>query len=329
MGTGSALAFLPESNRPELQGVGRTPALFFQSVNCGTRYFDFFTSQIRNRNTRVAYFHATNRFSQWCEARGIFDLAAVRPVDVASYVEYVAEHFSKPTAKQHLAALRALFDWMVVGQVIAVNPAHAVRGPKYVVRKGKTPLITFEEFRALLDSIETDTLIGLRDRALIATLFNSVCRITAALSMSVEDYFTQGRSCHVRLHEKGGKEHVVVANSVLEKHMDAYISGAGLAADPKSPLFRSSPGWPNVLQRRAICQSDAHAMVRRRAVAAGITTKIGNHSFRAGGITAFLMNGGRREIAQQLAAHESSDTTALYDRRPDEINRAEVERIVL
>jgi integrase/recombinase XerD len=312
-----------------LSPINHTPALFFSDLKTGQRYIDFFTSNIRNRNTRTAYFHATSRFSDWCNARGVADLAHVEPIHVSAYVEYVSEQFSKPTAKQHLAAIRMLFDWMVVGQVIPVNPAHAVRGPKYVVKTGKTPLITAQEFRELLTSIEGDTLIGLRDRALIATLFNSVCRINAALAMRVEDYFTQGRGAYLRLHEKGGKEHVVPANSVVERHMDTYINGTAIMNDPKGPLFRSSPGWPDKLQRRSICQSDAHAMVRRRAAAAGILTKLGNHSFRAGGITQYLKNGGRLEGAQQLAAHESPRTTSLYDRRNEEINRAEVERIAM
>jgi integrase len=76
-------------------------------------------------------------------------------------------------------------------------------------------------------------------------------------------------------------------------------------------------------------QADAYRMIRRRAMTAGIHTKIGNHTFRATGITAYLKNGGRLEIAQQIAAHESSRTTGLYDRRGDDVSLDEVERIVI
>ena len=110
--------------------------------------------------------------------------------------------------------------------------------------------------------------------------------------------------------------------------MEKYIEGASLAGDPIGPLFRSaewSPGAP--LTRRPMSQSDVYRMIRRRAEAAGIETKIGCHTFRATGITAYLKNDGRLEIAQQIAAHESSRTTGLYDRRGDDVSLDEVELI--
>jgi integrase/recombinase XerD len=102
-------------------------------------------------------------------------------------------HFSSPTVKQHLAAIRMLFDWLVTGHVIDVNPAHSVRGPKYVVKKGTTPVLNAEEARALLDSIDISTLTGLRDRALIGVMVYTFARVNAVISMKVKDYFTQGR----------------------------------------------------------------------------------------------------------------------------------------
>jgi site-specific recombinase XerD len=96
---------------------------------------------------------------------------------VATYVEQLGTTASKPTVKQHLAAIRQLFDYMTTGGVLEVNPAASVRGPKYVVRRGKTPVLSSEEARKLLDSIETSTLIGLRDRALIATMVYSFARV--------------------------------------------------------------------------------------------------------------------------------------------------------
>ena len=106
--------------------------------------------------------------------------------------------------KQHLAAIRMLFDWLVVGQVVTFNPASSVRGPKHVVKKGKTPVLSAEEVRGLLDGIDLSALAGLRDRALIGVLVFSFARITAAVSMRVADYYTQGRRSFFRLHEKGG-----------------------------------------------------------------------------------------------------------------------------
>ncbi len=115
---------------------------------------EFFTAQINNDHTRKAYLNATRRFAEWCDARGIGQLADVQAFHVAAFVKELQGEFSAPTVKQHLAALRMLFDWLVTGHVLDVNPAHAVRGPKYVVKKGKTPVLTADEARELLDSID-------------------------------------------------------------------------------------------------------------------------------------------------------------------------------
>jgi site-specific recombinase XerD len=255
------------------------------------------------------------------------DLAQVEPVHVAAFVETQLQQNSRPTVKQRLAALRMLFNWMVVGQVLPVNPAHAVRGPKHTQRRGKTPVLQADEARALLDAIDTDSLPGLRDRALIGLMVYTFSRVGAAVSMKVEDYFVQGRRGWVRLHEKGGKEHAMPTHHNLDRYLDEYIQAAGIAADRKGPLFRTTRGRSGELTGNALLQSDVWRMIRRRALAAGIKTEIGCHTFRATGITAYLKNGGRLEVAQQMAAHESARTTGLYDRRSDEVSLDEVERI--
>jgi integrase len=169
-----------------------------------------------------------------------------------------------------------LFDWLVVGQVVPVNPAHSVRGPKHVIKRGKTPALTAEETRQLLDAIRTDTIAGLRDRALIGTMVYSFARIGAALAMKVEDYYPEGKRWRLRLHEKGGKEHVVPVHHVLEEYLDAYLDVSGIRFQPKGPLFRSlAIGAGRPLSNRSLAQSEAWRMIRRRAKAAGIKTKIG------------------------------------------------------
>jgi len=305
----------------------KLPALFLPDAKASERFWEFFAANIRNKNTRRAYYKAACRFSDWCEGRGMFDLSTVKPIHVAAFIEGLQTTHSKPTVKQHLAALRMLFDWLVVGHTLNVNPAHAVRGPKHVVKKGKTPVLTADEARILLDSIDRSSVMGLRDRALIALMAYTFARVGAALAMKVEDYFIQGRRGWVRLHEKGGKRHEVPAHHNLDEYIEAYIKVAGLHGDPKGLLFRTVAGKTGRLTTRPLSQADAYRMIRRRARDAGIKTKIGNHTFRATGITAYLTNGGKLEIAQQIAAHESSRTTGLYDRREDDVNLDEVERI--
>lgn len=303
------------------------PSIFAARPEARTRMRDFFSSHIRNPNTRRAYREAVRQFSAFCAEHHIRDLAQVQPIHVAAFVETQLKLHSKPTVKLRLAALRMLFDWMVVGQVIPTNPAHAVRGPKHSQRRGKTPVLQADEARTLIDSIDATSLPGLRDRALIGLMVYTFARVGAAVSMKVEDFYVQGRRGWVRLHEKGGKEHEMPTHHNLDRYLEEYIRAASIAEDRKSPLFRTTRGRSGELTANSLLQSDVWRMIRRRALAAGIKTEIGCHTFRATGITAYLKNGGRLEIAQQMAAHESSRTTGLYDRRSDEVSLDEVERI--
>lgn len=256
------------------------------------RYVEFFTANIRNPHTRRAYARASVEFFAWCEDRGL-TLAAIRPIDVATWIEQLQKKLGRAGVKQQLAAVRMLFDWLITGQIVPMNPAAAVRGPKLVVKTGTTPVLEGGEWRKLIDSIPTDTVRDLRDRALIATLTYSFARITAALGMKVEDLRSRGAGWTVRLHEKGGKEHAMPCHHALAEALRAYIDAAGIAEDRKGWMFRTSPRHSaKVLTDRPLTQANAWLMIRRRAIAAGITAPIGCHTFRATGITAYLANGG-------------------------------------
>lgn len=294
------------------------------------RFFDFFTANIRNPNTRKAYGKAVGLFLSWCEEQGVGSLTDIQPIHVAAWMEEALQSgTSAPTVKQRLAALRALFDWMVVGQAMPTNPAASVRGPKHIVRSGKTPVLDPDEARHLLGHIDTSKPVGLRDRALIGLMVYSFARIGAATAMRVEDVYTQNRRLWISLHEKGGKDHAVPCHHNLETWLTEYIETAGLAEDRKGWLFRTIDRHTKQLSDRPIPQANAYEMIRRRARQAGIETLIGNHTFRATGITAYLKNQGTLEKAAQIANHASTRTTQLYDRRSDEVSLDEVERILI
>jgi len=291
------------------------------------RFLEFFTAQIRNPHTRRAYARAAAEFFDWLAAKGVARLEAIESVHVATYIEELQRAQSAPTAKLRLAALRRLFDWMAIGQIMATNPAAAVRGPRHVVRRGKTPVLDPAEARQLIDAIDTTTVIGLRDRALIGLMVYSFARIGAAIGMRVEDVYTQNPRLWVRLHEKGGKQHAMPCHHNLETYLHEYIDGAALASDPKALLLQSYSRAQ--LTGNPLPQANTYAMIQRRARAAGITTKIGNHTFRATGVTAYLKNGGTLERAAAMANHASTRTTQLYDRRSDEVSLDEVERVAI
>ena len=292
------------------------------------RVLEFFAAGIRNPHTRRAYARAASDFLAWCDTEaGVTSLNAICPLHVATWIEIQTRERSAPTAKQRLAALRHLLDWLVTSQVITANPAASVRGPRHSAAKGKTPVLDAAEARQLLDSIDTSTPAGLRDRALMGLMVFSFARIGAALGMRVEDAFTQKRRLWVRLREKGGKRHEMPCHPALETYLRDYIEGTGIGTDPKGPLFRTIGRGTGRLTRTVLSQANSYAMVQRRAAAAGIGTRIGNHAFRATGITAYLRNGGTLENAAAMANHASTRTTQLYDRRRDEIRLEEVERI--
>lgn len=233
-----------------------------------------------------------------------------------------------PTVKQHLAAIRMLFDWLVTGQIVEVNPAISVRGPKYVVKRGKTPVLTADQARTLLDSIQIDSIIGLRDRALIGVMVYSFARVSATIHMRVDDYYQNGKRWWFRLHEKGGTLHDVPAHHNAEAYIDAYLDAAGIRDEKKGPLFRTVDR-NRILTLKPMTRTDALRMIKRRSLAAGLPYSTCCHTFRATGITEYLKNGGTLEKAQRIANHESAKTTKLYDRRSDEISLDEFERIAI
>lgn len=311
------------------------PALIAQAGDkAGRRFFEFFTANIENENTRAAYVQAVGQFLRWAEERGL-TLQVLEPIAIAAYVKELKGRLADPSVKQHLAAIRMLLDWLVTGGILPVNPAASVKGPKVVVKKGKTPVLSADDARTLIDSIRIEyedgkpDIVGLRDRALIGVMVFSFARISAVVGMRVEDYYPNGKRWWLRLHEKGGKFHEVPAHHLAEEYLDAYIEAAGIGDDRKGPLFRSAPRKTGTLTTHALRRGNAFDMVRRRAMAAGLGDRICCHTFRATGITAYLENGGTIEKAQQIAAHESPKTTKLYDRTSDQVTLDEIERIAI
>lgn len=303
------------------------------------RFIEFFTANIRNKNTRAAYVQAVGQFCRWCDRRR-FSLELIEPISVAAYIEELGKIRSKPTVKQHLAAIRMLFDWLVVGQILPGNPASFVRGPAYVVKRGKTPVLSADDARKLLDSIpltrtilragrevKAPNIVGLRDRALIAVMVYSFARVSAVVGMNVDDYYQNGKRSWLRLHEKGGKFHEVPAHHNAEAYLDEYLEALPGPQEKKSPLFRSARGKVGALTKQRTSRTDVLRMIKRRSRAAGLSATTCCHTFRATGITAYLENGGTIENAQAIAGHESPRTTKLYDRTTDELTLDEIERI--
>ena len=286
---------------------------------------EFFAGHIRNAHTRAAYLHAVRRFLSWVESR----TAAITDITPGMIGSYFDQHSAAlPTRKLHLSALRAFFDVLVTRHVIVLNPAASVRGERYSVVEGKTPEITPGQVRQLLASIHTDTPVGRRDRALIATLVYTSVRAGAAAALRLKDFQWDGSQFTLRFQEKGGKSRLIPARHDLQAYLLDYLDCINWQSQPQdSPLFRSAAGRTGLLTDKPIRNIDVCRLVKRRLRTAGLPTHLSPHSFRVATITDLLTQGVSLEDVQYLAGHADPRTTRLYDRRQKKVTRNTVEKI--
>ena len=255
-------------------------------------------------------------------------MESVNSLIVGGYIESLEEieGYSKSTVKQHLAAIRMVLDYLVEKGIMDTNPAWAVRGPKLKVKKGSTPILTVEEAGLFFRSIDLSTVAGLRDRAFAGIMLYTFTRVSAVCNMDVEDYYQVGKRWKISVLEKGNKPDEKPLTEKAEEYLDAYIEAGGIADQKGTPLFRAINN-DNSLSDRRLRRQRALEMVKRRARQAGLSEKLGNHSFRGTGLTIYLKNGGDREVARRMANHETYRTTDLYIHLEEEIEAAEMERI--
>jgi site-specific recombinase XerD len=287
------------------------------------RFLEFFAAQIRNPNTRKAYGRAVGRFLEWAGRQGL-TLTSISPIAVSAYIE---QHEGAPaTIKQHLAAIRRLFDWLVTGGVLERNPAEPVKGPKHVVEEGSTPILTADEARAFIEGLPTASVKDKRDKAIIGVLTYTFARVSAIVRMETQDYYRAGNRWKVRLQEKGGKRRDVPLHHKAKDYLDAYLEAAGIEEEG-APLFQTI-GRSKELTGRPLSRTSVLRMVKARADEAGLDPRrVCCHTFRGTGITAYLENGGKLEVAQHIAGHSDASTTKLYDRRRELVDQEEVEKI--
>lgn len=303
-------------------------------ANAEYAYADFFKAKIANPNTRKAYRRAVDRFLGYCQKRGI-ELRQVTSFLIGDYLEHHLRDkdghpLSAPTKKQHLAALRHFFDNQQMYHGVVLNPAASVRGPKHVAHEGKTPAFDDKQVRKLFKSIDTTTIVGLRDQTILMVLAFTAARAGAVAKLRLEDYYTDGNQWWFHFGEKGGKVHVVPARHDLQVQMERYIQAAKLQDGPgKAPLFRSARGRAGKLSDRGLTGNDLLRIVKRRLRAAGLPeTTFCCHSFRATTATNLLRQDGvTREQVQYLLGHADARTTDLYNRADKDVSRNIVERI--
>lgn len=317
---------LQAADLPAELGGDFTPALIRDAGNAAQFAWDeFFYGELRNAHTRRAYGHATTQFLAWCSKRGLA-LHQIAPGDVGQYFDGLS--FSTVTQKLHLSAIRRLFDFLVNRHAVILNPAATVRTERHQVIEGKTPEIAVEQVRLLLASIDTQTVIGLRDRAIIATLIYTASRIGAVAKLERQHFYDAGDQHCLRFSEKGGKSREIPVRHDLQMFLSEYLIATGLSrADKQSPLFRAAVRRTNLLTSRSLTAGDMGRMVKRRMKDVGLPERLSPHSFRVTTITDLLIQGVPLEDVQLLAGHADPRTTRLYDRRQRRVTRNIVERI--
>lgn len=314
------------STTPAVVGVAMPALVAAAGERAQEEFFKFFAAELANENTREHYMRDVARFARWSEERG-FELKQISTIHLAGYREELRRDLSPASVKRHFSALRRLFSWWVEKGVLERNPVREVKTERFSRTEGKTPAFELEDMTRLFASFETETLVGLRDRALVAVMAYTFARVEAAVSLKVKDYYPLGRRSYLRLDEKGGKQREIPCHHQLEEYLDAYIEAAGVAGQKDAPLFRSAKGRTKQLTDKPISRTDAYAMIQRRVRDAGIEGRFSCHSFRATGITNYLENGGTLEKAQWIAGHSDSRTTKLYDRRALRASIEDIERV--
>lgn len=288
---------------------------------------EFFHAKIRNAHTRRAYRRGVLQFLQWCEIRKR-NLYEISPADVGTYLDQLT--LSVASKKQVLAGLRHFFDGMVVRHAIALNPALSVRGERYQVIEGKTPEIPIKQARKLLSSIDTSSVVGLRDKAVMSILIYTGSRVGAVAGLKLKDLYDAGDQFCLHFLDKGGKSREIPVRHDLQLLLKSYLEAVGSLFGefpPQAPLFFTAPGRGRKLTDRPMSDNDIGRMVKRRMKACGLPVRLSSHSFRVTTITDLLTQGVPLEEVQHLAGHADPRTTRLYDRRKQRITRNIVERI--
>jgi integrase/recombinase XerD len=284
-------------NMPATSSTAALPVLVEHAGPAARFAWDeFFYAEHHNPHTQKAYMAAVKRFLGWCEGQGV-ELPAITPGMVGQYLVSLGGSAAKRNL--HLSALRGFFDRLVNRHVVILNPAASVRGVKEQVMEGKTPEITVDQARTLLASVDTRHVVGPRDRAILATLAYTACRVGAVAKLRLGDFQSEGTQYVLRFQEKGGKSREIPVRHDLEGNILAYVEAAGIASDAKDrPLFRSAMRrtkklTANPLTTKAICE-----LVKRRLKDAGLPSRLSPHSFRVATITDLLTQGVPLDVGQ-------------------------------
>ena len=280
--------------------------------------------RVRNSNTRKAYKAAWRSFFAFCSEYKL-ELDRAKPYHVGMWLK--RHPGSVATQRQHLAAVRLIFDHLLEKGVADINPAARAKAPRLERESAHTPIFEQNEIKTFLDAIKVDSLIDKRDKALFSTLAYSWARVSAAVGLKVEDYYERNGERWLRLHEKRGKIHEVPVHSKAREAIDQWLLASDLGCNPSAPLFPAFGKNKKTPELRHMDRTSVWKLVQARVRASGLEKRVCCHSFRATGITEYMSAGGSLDIAQRIAGHSQLSTTKIYDRSRDRLTMDEIEKI--
>ena len=316
------------NNKGEALPDIQVPAFFSNMEKAGQTIQDLFRHKRKNQHTQQAYLRALLRFSQWCEGEGLV-LPEVHSQNVEAYIEkqLKSEGLADASIQQHLSALKTVFNRLYIERVISTDPAAPIRFEGVKKTEGTTPDLSTEQIAQLFAAIDTETVSGLRNAAMIAVMLYSGARVSAVANMKVSDYFGAGDDWYFRLIEKRRKLHIVPAHTEAMNYVDRYIEAAGIAYEFETPLFRK---FTNTLAitNDPVRREAVTAMIKYYGAKAQIPSKnICSHACRATAATMLLDKGIPAEEVQRFLNHAHISTTLMYDRRDKKTKKKVVESI--
>jgi integrase/recombinase XerD len=280
--------------------------------------------RIQNPNTRNAYKVAWRRFFEFCSIYKL-ELDRVKPYHFGLFLK--RHDGSVASQRQHLAAIRLLFDHLLEQGVVESNPAARAKPPRLQRETSHTPVFDKDEITVFLAAIKPQSPLDIRDKALFSVLAYSWARVSAVAALKVGDYYQREGQYWLKFHEKRGKIHEVPVHSKAKGAVDQWLRASGLGVQPSAPLFPAFAEDKKTIQLRHMDRRTIWWLVKARAKASGITKPVCCHSFRATGITEYMNYGGTLDIAQRIAGHAQLSTTKIYDHSQDRLTVAEIERV--
>jgi integrase/recombinase XerD len=278
-------------------------------------------ANLPNEKTRRAYRNDVDEFSRFAGLQTPVELRTITRAHVIAWrKDMEARQLADSSIRRKLSALSSLFDYLCERNAVAGNPVDGVKRPQSHAGEGNTPALGDRQARALLDAPAEDTLKGIRDRAILATLLYHGIRREELCRLRVRDLENREGVRHLRIHGKRDKIRFVPVHAAALRLIEEYLALAGHGTDLAGPLFRPIRNNRSAekLERALDPASVYRNVVRHYALAAGISGEVSGlcvHSLRATAATNALSHQADIAKVQEWLGHADISTTRLYDRR--------------